>query len=84
MVIEGLNNRISKIRGQVEAIGRMVERGDSAEAILVQINAVKSAMHKVGELVLLEDIRERLSESGVSEDKVEEALTDIKRFSGLS
>lgn len=84
MVIEGLNNRISKIRGQVEGIGRMVERGDSAEAILVQINAVKSAIHKVGELVILEDIREKLSESGADGEKVEEALTDIKRFSGLS
>ena len=84
MVIEGLNNRISKIRGQVEGIGRMVERGDSAEAILVQINAVKSAIHKVGELVILEDIREKLSGSGADSAQIEEALTDIKRFSGLS
>ncbi len=84
MVIEGLNNRISKIRGQVEAIGRMVERGDSAEAILIQVNAVKSAIHKVGELVILEDIREKLSGSGADSAQIEEALTDIKRFSGLS
>ena len=84
MVIEGLNNRISKIRGQVEAIGRMVERGDSAEAILIQVNAVKSAIHKVGELVILEDIREKLSGSGAESAEIEEALTDIKRFSGLS
>ena len=58
--------------------------GDSAEAILVQINAVKSAIHKVGELVILEDIREKLSGSGADSAQIEEALTDIKRFSGLS
>ena len=64
MVIEGLHNRLVKIQGQVGGIEKMVDKGASAEAILVQVNAIKSAIHKVGELILIEDVKERLAESG--------------------
>ena len=81
MVIEGLHNRLVKIQGQVGGIEKMVDKGASAEAILVQVNAIKSAIHKVGELILIEDVKERLAESGASEESIEQAVTDIKRFS---
>lgn len=83
MVIEGLHNRLVKIQGQVGGIEKMVDKGASAEAILVQVNAIKSAIHKVGELILIEDVKERLVESGASEESIEQAVTDIKRFSAL-
>ena len=83
MVIEGLHNRLVKIQGQVAGIEKMVDKGASAEAILVQVNAIKSAIHKVGELILIEDVKERLAESGASEESIEQAVTDIKRFSAL-
>ena len=41
-----------KIIGQVQAIDRMVDEDVPCEDILVQINAAKSALHKVGQIVL--------------------------------
>ena len=60
MEIEGLHNRLVKIQGQVGGIEKMMNKGASAESIIVQISAIKAAIHKVGELVILEDMKERL------------------------
>ena len=47
-----LHRRLKKIIGQVQAIDRMVDEDVPCEDILVQINAAKSALHKVGQIVL--------------------------------
>ena len=83
MEIEGLHNRLVKIQGQVGGIEKMMNKGASAESILVQISAIKAAIHKVGELVILEDMKERLEEAGADDESKEQAATDIKRFSAL-
>ena len=83
MVIEGLHNRLVKIQGQVGGIEKMMNKGASAESIIVQISAIKAAIHKVGELVILEDMKERLEEAGADDESKEQAATDIKRFSAL-
>ena len=49
---ENLHRRLKKIIGQVQAIDRMVDEDVPCEDILVQINAAKSALHKVGQFVL--------------------------------
>lgn len=83
MEIEGLHNRLVKIQGQVGGIEKMMNKGASAESILVQISAIKAAIHKVGELVILEDMKERLEAAGADDESKEQAATDIKRFSAL-
>lgn len=83
MEIEGLHNRLVKIQGQVGGIEKMMNKGASAESIIVQISAIKAAIHKVGELVILEDMKERLEEAGADDESKEQAATDIKRFSAL-
>ncbi len=83
MGIEGLHNRLVKIQGQVGGIEKMMNKGASAESILVQISAIKAAIHKVGELVILEDMKERLEAAGADDESKEQAATDIKRFSAL-
>ena len=45
---ENLHRRLKKIIGQVQAIDRMVDEDVPCEDILAQINAAKSALHKVG------------------------------------
>ena len=47
-----LHRRLKKIIGQVQAIDRMVDEDVPCEDVLAQINAAKSALHKVGQVVL--------------------------------
>lgn len=47
-----INSRLKKIEGQIKGISNMVEKDTPCEDILVQINAAKSALHKVGHLIL--------------------------------
>jgi DNA-binding FrmR family transcriptional regulator len=52
MDIPKVQARIKKIEGQLRAISEMVNKDIPCEDILIQINASKSALHKVGQLVL--------------------------------
>jgi Uncharacterized protein conserved in bacteria len=47
-----LHRRLNKILGQVKAIDKMVEEDVPCEEVLIQVNAVKSALHKVGQVIL--------------------------------
>lgn len=47
-----LHRRINKIMGQVKAIDKMVEENVPCEDVLIQVNAAKSALHKVGQVIL--------------------------------
>lgn len=51
MDAENLHRRLKKIIGQVQAIDRMVEEDIACEDMLSQINAAKSALHRVGQIV---------------------------------
>ena len=48
MDADNLHRRLRKIIGQVQAIDRMVDEDVPCEDILAQINAAKSALHRVG------------------------------------
>ena len=50
MDAKNLHQRLSRIRGQINAIDKMVDEDVPCEAILIQVNAAKSALHKVGRL----------------------------------
>ncbi len=52
MDIPKVQTRIKKIEGQLRAISEMVTKDVPCEDILIQINAAKSALHKVGQVVL--------------------------------
>jgi DNA-binding FrmR family transcriptional regulator len=52
MDADNLHRRLNKIMGQLKAIDKMVDDDIPCEDMLVQINAVKSAVHKVGQIVL--------------------------------
>ena len=53
MDADNLHRRLKKIIGQVQAIDRMVDEDIPCEDILAQINAAKSALHKVDFAILL-------------------------------
>lgn len=48
MDADNLHRRLKKIIGQVQAIDRMVDEDVPCEDIITQVNAAKSALHKVG------------------------------------
>jgi len=50
--VQKVQTRIKKIEGQLRAISEMVVKDIPCEDILIQINAAKSALHKVGQVVL--------------------------------
>lgn len=52
MDTDNLHRRLNKILGQVKAIDKMVEEDVPCEDVLIQVNAVKSALHKVGQVIL--------------------------------
>jgi DNA-binding FrmR family transcriptional regulator len=47
-----LHKRLNKIGGQIKAIDKMVDKDIPCEDILIQINAAKTALHKVGQIIL--------------------------------
>lgn len=49
---DNLHRRIKKIMGQLKAIDKIVDEDVPCEDILIQINAAKNALHKVGQVVL--------------------------------
>ena len=52
MDAKNLHQRLSRIRGQINAIDKMVDEDVPCEDILIQVNAAKSALHKVGQIIL--------------------------------
>ena len=86
MDIDGLHRRLAKIRGQVEAIDRMIEEDVPCEDILSQINAAKSALHKVGQVVLEGHIQHCVKD-GIAHgdpDKTIESFTKaVERFANM-
>ena len=52
MDTENLHRRLKKIIGQLNAIDRMIEEDIPCEQILMQVNASKSALHKVGHIIV--------------------------------
>lgn len=73
---ENLHRRLKKIIGQVNAIDRMIDEDIPCEQILMQINASKSALHKVG-TIIVEGHLEHCVKEAIEDKNVDDALTDI-------
>lgn len=71
-----LHRRLNKILGQVKAIDKMVDEDVPCEEILIQINAVKGAMHRVGQIVLEGHLQHCVLE-GIENGDAEETIKKI-------
>ena len=83
---ENLHRRLKKISGQVTAVDRMIDEDVPCEDIMIQINAIKSAIHSVGQIVLEGHIRHCVKdgiEHGDAEKTIEEFAEVIRQFSKL-
>jgi DNA-binding FrmR family transcriptional regulator len=81
--VKAVCDRLSKIEGHIRGIKKMVEERQPCEDILVQIAAIESATHRVGQIIL-EDHLAGCVIDGIKEGKEEETLfklkTALKRF----
>ena len=73
---DNLHRRLKKIIGQLNAIDRMIDEDISCEQILMQINASKSALHKVGHIIV-EGHLEHCVKEAIDEGQSDDALDDI-------
>ena len=86
MDMTNLHRRLRKIRGQVEAIDRMVEEEIPCEDLLSQINAAKAALHKCGQIVLEGHIQHCVKDGiahGDAEKTVESFTKAVERFANM-
>lgn len=84
--IPNVQRRLKKIEGQLRAISEMVEKDVACEDILIQINASKSALHKVGQLVLEGHLHHCVREGiehGDAEKTISEFAKAIEHFSRM-
>jgi len=58
-------NRLSRIEGHIRSIKAMVEEGRDCADVLIQLSAVRSAIDKVGRVVLEDHLESCLFHTGV-------------------
>lgn len=83
---DNLHRRLKKIIGQLNAIDRMIDENVPCEDIIMQINASKSALHKVGQIVLEGHLNHCVKEgieTGDSEQTIKDFTKAIEYFSRL-
>ena len=83
---ENIHRRLKKIVGQVQAIDRMVDEDIPCEDVLAQINAAKSALHKVGQVVLEGHIQHCVRdgiEHGDADKTIENFTKAVERFANM-
>jgi len=74
---EATNLRLNKIKGQIEGIMKMIDRGDYCLDLINQCKAVRGAIYKVEEKILEAHLKTCVVEAiktGDSEDIIEDIL----------
>lgn len=86
MDADNLHRRLKKILGQIQAIDRMVDEDIACEDILSQINAAKSALHRVGQVVLEGHIKHCVKDGiahGDADKTIESFTKAVERFANM-
>jgi DNA-binding FrmR family transcriptional regulator len=79
-----IHKRLNRISGQLRAIDKMIDGDIPCDEILIQINAAKSALHRVGKALMEDHIELRIRECSEHGD-VDDALADLgKAFEQFS
>ncbi len=84
MDVEAVNKRLKKIEGQVRGIQKMVSEDKPCEDILIQIGAVKSALHKTGQVILEGHMHHCVADAigkGEEDEAIEKLISALNQFS---
>ena len=78
--------RLKKIIGQVQAVDRMIDEDIPCEDVLAQINACKSALHRVGQMVLEGHIQHCVRDGiqhGDADATIKKFTKAVERFANM-
>ena len=78
MDMDNLHNRLKRVDGQIKAIDRMIEQDIPGEDIIIQINAAKTALHKIGQVVL-EGHLNHCVKDGIEHGDAEKTIADFAK-----
>ena len=78
MDMDDLHNRLKRVDGQIKAIDRMIEQDVPCEDIIIQINAAKTALHKIGQVVL-EGHLNHCVKDGIEHGDAEKTIADFAK-----
>lgn len=78
MDMDNLHNRLKRVDGQIKAIDRMIEQDAPCEDIIIQINAAKTALHKIGQVVL-EGHLNHCVKDGIEHGDAEKTIADFAK-----
>lgn len=78
MDAKNLHQRLNRIQGQIRAIDKMVDQDIPCEDILIQVNAAKSALHKVGQIIL-EGHLNHCVRDGIEHGDADKTIADFAR-----
>ncbi len=84
---EKLHLRLKKVIGQLNAIDKMIDRDARCEDVLIQVNAAKSAVHKIGQMILEGHLRHCVRngiEHGDPEKTISDFIKALDHFSRMS
>ena len=77
-------NRLRTIKGHIAGIERMIEEGQSCEAVLAQVVAARSSISKVGLLIMERHAHDCLQQPGksgkIETERVEKMLRTVMDF----
>lgn len=75
---EQLRLRLRKAIGQLNAVEKMIEEDIPCEDVLIQLNAAKSALHKIGQMIL-ENHLQHCVRDGIEHGDAEKTLDDFAK-----
>ena len=81
-----LHRRLRRIAGQIAGLERMIDEDIPCEDILIQVNAIKSAIHKVGQIIMVGHIKHCVKdgiEHGDSEKTLSEFASVLEQYSKI-
>lgn len=78
MDMDNLHKRLKRVEGQIKAIDRMIEQDVPCEDIIIQINAAKTALHKIGKVVL-EGHLNHCVKDGIAHGDAEKTIADFAK-----
>ncbi|MDR1916742.1 MAG: metal-sensing transcriptional repressor [Synergistaceae bacterium] len=87
MDAENLHRRLNKIKGQIKAIEKMIDEDVPCEDVMIQVNAVKNALHKVGQVILEGHLNHCVREGiehGDADKTIAEFARAVEHFSRMS
>jgi DNA-binding FrmR family transcriptional regulator len=79
--------RLKRVEGQVRGIIKMIETDKPCEEILILISATKSALNKVGQVVIEGHLRHCVVEgikNGEEEKTINKLLSALEQFSRIN